>query len=111
MHVFTRLALAGVFFITVGMLESQGGPGAVSSASDLFSAVAFGGSASGDSGESGMRLAQLGSAFSFQRPTHETLDLAVRAFGYPVSNGLHLLLSLAGMVAVGIGVRNRCRRD
>lgn len=108
MHVFTRLALAGAFFVTVGMLESQGGPGMVSSASDLFSAVAFGRSASDSNG---ILLAQLGSAFSLQRPTHETLDLAVRAFGYPVSNGLHLMLSLAGMVAVGIGVRNRCRRD
>jgi hypothetical protein len=108
MHVFTRLALAGAFFITVGMLESQGGPGMVSSASDLFSGVTFGGSANA---EGGIRLAQLGSAFSLQRPTHETLDLAVRAFGYPAGNGLHLLLSLAGMVAVGMGVRSRCRRD
>jgi hypothetical protein len=114
MNVFARFGLTCAFVLAVGMIGSQEGASSVRSVNELFSAVSFN---NGTRSDNTIQLAQagqfagLGQAFAVQRPSHETLDLAVRAFGYPVSNTSNLWLTLVGMVLLGIGIRNRCRSE
>ncbi len=114
MNVFARFGLTCAFVLAVGMIDSQDGTVSVRPLHDLFSSVSFN---SGTRSDHNIQLAQaspwenLGQNFSAQRPSHDTLELAVRAFGYPVSNTSNLWLTLVGMALLGIGIRNRCRSE